>query len=77
VIATQDAEGCFWRALELAREQCAKSWELRAANSLAAFWRDQGGPSEAYALLAPYGWFTEGLDTPDLKAAKALLEELG
>jgi class 3 adenylate cyclase/predicted ATPase len=78
VVATKDAERCFWRGLELAREQCAKSWELRAANSLAAFWRDQGKRSEAYDLLAPiYGWFTEGFDTPDLKEAKALLDEVG
>jgi class 3 adenylate cyclase/predicted ATPase len=73
--AAKDAEGCFWRALELAREQCAKSWELRAASSLAALWRDQGKRSEAYDLLAPiYGWFTEGFDTPDLEEAKALLQ---
>jgi class 3 adenylate cyclase/predicted ATPase len=77
VVATKDAEGCFWRGLELARELCAKSWELRAASSLAAFWRDQGKRSEAYDLLAPiYGWFTEGFDTPDLKEAKSLLDEL-
>jgi predicted ATPase len=73
--AAKDAEGCFWHALELAREQCAKSWELRAASSLAALWRDQGKRSEAYDLLAPiYGWFTEGFDNPDLEEAKALLQ---
>jgi len=76
IAPTEDVEGCFKRGLELAREQCAKSWELRAANSLAALWRDQGKRSEAYDLLAPiYGWFTEGFDTPDLKEAKALLDE--
>jgi predicted ATPase len=65
------------RALAVARQQQAKSWELRAAMSLARLWRDQGKVSEALELLAPvYGWFTEGFDTRDLKEAKALLEEL-
>src|SRR5215469_5950082 len=55
----------------------AKSWELRAAMSLARFWRDQDKVQQARELLAPvYGWFTEGFDTRDLKEAKALLEEL-
>jgi predicted ATPase len=55
----------------------AKSWELRAAMSMARLWRDQGKPQQARELLAPvYGWFTEGFDTRDLKEAKALLEEL-
>jgi predicted ATPase len=67
----------FERALAVARQQQAKSWELRAAMSLARLWRDQGKVSEALELLAPvYGWFTEGFDTRDLKEAKALLEEL-
>ena len=71
------AESCFQRALELARAQQAKSWELHAATSLARLWRDQGKLTEARDLLAPiYGWFTEGFDTPDLKEAKALLGEL-
>ena len=71
------AEGYLKRALAIAREQRAKSWELRAATSLARLWRDQGHPAEARDLLAPvYGWFTEGFDTPDLKEAKALLDEL-
>ena len=57
--------------------QPAKSFELRAAMSLARLWRDQGKPQQARELLAPvYGWFTEGFDTRDLKDAKALLEEL-
>ncbi len=65
------------RALEIAREQEAKSPELRAATSLALLWRDQGKQAEARDLLAPlYGWFTEGFDTQDLKDAKALLAEL-
>ena len=72
-----DAYAHFSRALEVARQQQAKSWELRAAMSLARLWRDQGKTVDARELLAPvYGWFTEGFDTRDLKEAKALLEEL-
>ena len=71
------AESYFERALAVARQQQAKSWELRAAMSMARLWRDQGKVQEARKLLAPvYGWFTEGFDTRDLKEAKALLEEL-
>ena len=71
------AEAYFERALAVAREQQAKSWELRAAMSMARLWRDQGKRQQAHDLLAPvYGWFTEGFDTLDLKKAKALLEEL-
>ena len=71
------AEAYFERALAVARQQQAKSWELRAAMSLARLWRDQGKVQQARELLAPvYGWFTEGFDTRDLKEAKALLEEL-
>jgi predicted ATPase len=71
------AQKHFERALAVARQQQAKSWELRAAMSLARLWRDQGKVSEARELLAPvYGWFTEGFDTRDLKEAKALLEQL-
>jgi predicted ATPase len=71
------AKVCFERAMEVARWQEAKSWELRAATSLAQLWRDQGRQAEAHDLLAPvYGWFTEGFDTADLKDAKALLDEL-
>ena len=71
------AEAYFERALAVARKQQAKSWELRAAMSMARLWRDQGKPQQARDLLAPvYGWFTEGFDTLDLKEAKALLEEL-
>jgi class 3 adenylate cyclase/predicted ATPase len=73
----QKAEACFHLAVEIARSQRAKSWELRAATSLAQLWRDQGKRTEARDLLAPiYGWFTEGFDTADLKDAKALLDEL-
>ena len=72
-----EAEASFERALAVARQQQAKSWELRAAMSLARLWRDQGKVQQARELLAPvYGWFTEGFDTRDLKEAKALLEEL-
>ncbi|HLB76121.1 MAG TPA: hypothetical protein VJO72_03725, partial [Candidatus Dormibacteraeota bacterium] len=72
------AEACFHQALMLARRQQAKSWELRAATSLARLWQQQGKHAAAYELLAPiYGWFTEGFDTADLQEAKRLLEELG
>jgi predicted ATPase len=71
------AEACFERALAVARGQQAKSFELRAAMSMARLWRDQGKRDEARELLAPvYGWFTEGFDTLDLKEAKALLDQL-
>ena len=71
------AQACFERALAAARQQQAKSWELRAATSLARLWRNQGKPQQARELLAPvYGWFTEGFNTRDLKEAKALLDEL-
>ena len=71
------AEAYFERALEVARRQQAKSWELRAAISLARLWRDQGKVQQAREVLAPvYGWFTEGFDTRDLKEAKALLAQL-
>ena len=71
------AEAQLQQALAVARRQQAKSWELRAAMSLARLWQQQGKRSEAYELLAPiYGWFTEGFDTADLQEAKALLEEL-
>ena len=72
------AEACFGRALAVAREQQAKSWELRTSASLARLWQSQGKRQNAYELLAPvYGWFTEGFDTKDLLDAKALLTELG
>jgi predicted ATPase/class 3 adenylate cyclase len=71
------AEAYFGRALAVAREQQAKSWELRTVMSMARLWRDQGKRRQAHDLLAPvYGWFTEGFDTLDLKEAKALLDEL-
>jgi predicted ATPase len=71
------AQSYFERALAVARQQQAKSWELRAAMSMARLWRDQGKRDEARELLAPvYGWFTEGFETRDLKEAKALLDEL-
>ena len=72
-----EAESCFHHALEIARHQQAKSFELRTATSLARLWQQQGKRQEASDLLAPvYGWFTEGFDTPDLQDAKMLLEEL-
>jgi predicted ATPase len=71
------AETCFRQALDIARVQSAKSWELRAAMSLARLWSEQGRRTEGHDLLAPvYDWFTEGFDTPDLKDAKGLLDEL-
>jgi predicted ATPase len=74
---TERAEKHFERALRVARQQQAKSWELRAAMSLARLLRDQGKPEQARELLAPvYGWFTEGFDTLDLQEAKALLAQL-
>ncbi len=72
-----EAEACFHQAITIAQSQSAKSWELRAATSLARLWQSQDKRQEACDLLAPvYGWFTEGFDTADLKDAKALLDEL-
>jgi predicted ATPase len=72
-----DAETCFHHAISVAQSQQAKSWELRAATSLARLWQRQGKRVEAYELLAPvYHWFTEGFDTADLQEAKALLDAL-
>jgi predicted ATPase len=74
---TAPAEEAFLTAIAIAQQQKARSFELRAAMSMARLWRDQGKRDEARNLLAPvYGWFTEGLDTLDLKQAKALLDEL-
>jgi len=76
--ARTEAEAWLHKAIDLARIQSAKSLELRAATNFARLWRDQGGRSDARELLAPvYGWFTEGFDTPDLKEAGVLLDELG
>jgi predicted ATPase len=75
--AALTAEACFQQALDVARQQQAKSWELRAAMSLSRLWQRQGKSDAARQLLAPiYGWFTEGFDTADLQEARALLEEL-
>jgi predicted ATPase len=72
-----EAETCFHHALDIARNQQAKSFELRTATSLARLWQQQGKCQEAHDLLAPvYNWFTEGFDTADLQDAKALLEAL-
>jgi predicted ATPase len=72
-----EAEARFVRALDIARRQQARSWELRAATSLSRFWQHQGKRQAAYDLLTPvYSWFTEGFDTADLQAARTLLEEL-
>ena len=74
---TAQAEMCFQQALTIAHRQQAKSWELRAAMSLARLWQQQGKCNEARDLLAPiYGWFTEGFDTADLLEANALLAAL-
>jgi predicted ATPase len=72
-----EAEAAMQQAIDVARRQNAKSWELRAAMSLARLRRQQGRCEEAVALLAPiYAWFTEGFDTADLQAARTLLAEL-
>ena len=72
-----EAETWFRQALDIARQQQAKSLELRAAMSLSRLWQQQGKRTEAYQLLAPiYGWFTEGFDTADLQEAKVLLDAL-
>ena len=71
------AEYRFKRAIAVARQQSAKLWEIRAATSLAKLWQNQGKRVEAHDLLASiYGWFTEGFDTPVLRNAKGLLNEL-
>jgi predicted ATPase len=75
--AEAEAEACFLQAIEIARNQQAKSLELRAATSLSRLWQQQGKKAEAHKMLAEiYGWFTEGFDTADLQEAKTLLEEL-
>jgi predicted ATPase len=72
-----EAEASFHRAVEVARRQQARSWELRATTSLARLWQKQGKREEARRILAEiYGWFTEGFDTADLIEARTLLEEL-
>jgi tetratricopeptide (TPR) repeat protein len=73
----EEAEARPWDAIRISRAQGSRSWELRAASELARLWRDLGRCAEARNILAPvYGWFTEGFDTPDLKDAKALLDNL-
>jgi predicted ATPase len=75
--AEPEAEKCFRRAIQVARQQQAKSWELRATMSLCRLWEKQGKQEKARQVLAEiYGWFTEGFDTRDLQEAKSLLEEL-
>jgi predicted ATPase len=77
VYAQEEAETCFHRAIYIAQQQKAKSWELRAAMSLARVWQQQGKCPEAHQMLSGiYNWFTEGFDTKDLQEAKALLQEL-
>ena len=73
----EEAQACFQHALDVARAQQARSFELRAATSLARLWQQQGKCAEAYQLLAElYNWFTEGFDTADLQEARALLDTL-
>ena len=73
----EEAEECFFKAIEISRRQSAKSLELRATMSLARLWQRQGKQKEARDMLAEiYEWFTEGFDTADLKDAKSLLNEL-
>jgi DNA-binding SARP family transcriptional activator/predicted ATPase len=72
-----EAEASLQKAIEVARRQSARSWELRATIDLARLWQKQGRRDEARQVLAEiYGWFTEGFETPDLRQAKALLEEI-
>src|SRR5204863_7471153 len=74
----EGAEKNYLASLAWARQQQAKSWELRTSTSLAKLWQSQGKRREARDVLAPvYTWFTEGFDTKDLKEAKALFEEIG
>ena len=76
--STQEAEACFRQALEIARRQNAKLWELRVALSLAGLWQQQDKVDEARELLQEiYDWFTEGFDTKDLQEVEALLVTLG
>ena len=71
------AEASFCRAIQVARRQQARSWELRATVSLCRLWRQQGRVDEARQMLSEvYGWFTEGFDTPDLQEARTLLSAL-
>jgi adenylate cyclase len=75
--ATAKAEGCFERAIDVAQEQAARLWELRATVSLARLWQAQGRAAEAHSRLsAIYGWFTEGLEMPDLVEAREVLDDL-
>ncbi len=75
-VSAAEAEQCFHRAIEIARHQQAKTLQLRAVMSLARLQRKQSKLEEAQQMLAEvYGWFTEGFETPDLKDAKALLED--
>jgi predicted ATPase len=77
VADARQAEACFHLALDVARRQQARAWELRAAMSLSRLWQGQGKRDEAREFLAEvYGWFTEGFETVDLQEAKALLEAL-
>jgi predicted ATPase len=72
-----EAEACFHKSIEIARNQSTRSWELRAAMSLGRLWERQGRKEEARRIVAGvYGWFTEGFDTKDLREANALLETL-
>jgi predicted ATPase len=76
--SVDEASTALQRAVQIARRQSAKAWELRAAISLARLWRDQGRHADARELLAPvYAWFTEGLKTSQVQEAKALLDTLG
>ena len=76
-VAAGDAEASLRRSIEIARRQKAKSLELRTVMVLAQLWQQQGQRQAAYDLLAPiYGWFSEGFDSPDLRNARALLDDL-
>jgi adenylate cyclase len=77
LLTPSSPEECFLKAIDIARQQSAKSWELRATVSLARLWQRQNKQHQAHTMLSKiYNWFTEGFDTKDLREAKALLEEL-
>ena len=77
LVAPSSPEECFLKAIDITQKQQAKSWELRAATSLARLWQQQGKHHEAHKMLSEiYDWFTEGFETKDLQEARGLIDEL-